>query len=64
MITALISFLVTFLMLIVFYAIIARLNGPDEEDPDTILIPPAEEPSTHYGEMVDIRRVIKRYEDE
>lgn len=45
---------------VAFIAIIGRLNGRDDDDPDAIL-PPVEEP---LGDMVDVRRIIHRYSED
>lgn len=45
---------------VVGIALIGRLNGKDDDDPDTIIIPPVEEPI----EMVDIRRLTDYYSED
>lgn len=43
-------------------ALIGRLNGTDEDDPeDTIPIPPVDEP---LGYMVDVSKVMDRYSED
>jgi hypothetical protein len=47
---------------IVLISLMGRLNGRDDNDPDTILIPPIEEEP--LGEQVDVRSLMRRWEDE
>lgn len=50
---------------IVFLAVLARLNGtddePHEDGPPTIIIPPAEPDPEPMGDQVDVRAILHRY---
>lgn len=60
-VTAFLAILAAALALAVaFLAILARLNGDDQDtDPPTIIIPPVEDPP--LGDQVDVRAILNRY---
>lgn len=58
----LLSLFAALILAVIFLAIVARANRlRDDDGPDTIIIPPAEEP---LGERVDVRALMKRWEAE
>lgn len=51
---------------VVFIAAVSRANRLDDDDPPSIVIPSAQEPDVpaHYGDMVDVGEVLRRYAED